>query len=230
MPSHKAQNQTHLLSILLFLKQFQVTRPQFTYVVKKSRTGKQGRKYIPLGKSLSEAPVVLRKPVKKAASTKTVGEPKLAKVKVPTTTSVASTKLTKVPRSPSAKVLPGNVGRRGKRGARLADELAMSNSDNEIPETQASRKATMCNKEPLDTKSIQSENKDNDKVHVRRGGTLDAYTLPVGTPAPISKSRPQRRKRSMEERLPDFLMEVSQVLKSVHQARAAEFYILCNIS
>ena len=56
--------------ILLFLKQFQVTRPQFTYVVKKSRTGKQGRKYIPLGKSLSEAPVVLRKPVKKPASTK----------------------------------------------------------------------------------------------------------------------------------------------------------------
>ena len=126
-------------------------------------------------------------------------------------------------------MLPGNVGRRGKRGARLADELAMSNSDNEIPETQASRRATMCNKEPLDTKSIQSESKDNDKVHVRRGGTLDAYTLPVGTPAPISKSRPQRRKRSMEERLPDFLMEVSQVLKSVHQAPAAEFYILCNI-
>ena len=168
--------------------------------------------------------------MKKPASTKTVGEPKLAKVKVSTTTSVASTKLTKVPRSQSAKVLPGNVGRRGKRGARLADELAMSNSDNEIPETQASRKATMCNKEPLDTKSIQSENKDNDKVHVRRGGTLDAYTLPVGTPAPISKSRPQRRKRSMEERLPDFLMEVSQVLKSVHQAHAAEFYMLCNIS
>ena len=168
--------------------------------------------------------------MKRPASTKTVREPKLAKVKVPTTTSVASTKLTKVPRSPSAKVLPGNVGRRGKRGARLADELAMSNSDNEIPETQASRKATMCNKEPLDTKSIQSESKDNDKVHVRRGGTLDAYTLPVGTPAPISKSRPQRRKRSMEERLPDFLMEVDQVLKSVHQARAAEFYMLCNIS
>ena len=190
-----------------------MTRPQFTYVVKKSRTGKQGRKYIPLGKSLSEPPVVLRKPVKKPASTKTVREPKLAKVKVSTTTSVASTKLTKatkVPRSQSAKVLPGNVGRRGKRGARLADELAMSNSDNEIPETQASRKATMCNKEPLDNKIIQSESKDNDKVHVRRGGTLDAYTLPVGTPAPISKSRPQRRKRSMEERLPDFLMEVDQ--------------------
>ena len=212
--------------------------------MKKSRTGKQGRKYIPLGKSLSEAPVVLRKPVKKPASTKTVREPKLTKVKVPTSTSVASTKLTKatkvpsqsvatgakVPRSESVEVLPGNVGRRGKRGARLADELAMSNSDNEIPETQASRKATMCNKEPLDNKIIQSESKDNDKVHVRRGGTLDAYTLPVGTPAPISKSRPQRRKRSMEERLPDFLMEVDQVLKSVHQAPAAEFYMLCTLT
>ena len=170
--------------------------------------------------------------MKKPASTKTVREPKLAKVKVPTTTSVASTKATKVPSQSMgtvAKVLPGNVGRRGKRGARLADELAMSNSDNEIPETQASRKATMCNKEPLDTRSIQSESKDNDKVHVRRGGTLDAYTLPVGTPAPISKSRPQRRKRSMEERLPDFLMEVSQALISVHQAHAAEFHMLCNI-
>ena len=156
--------------------------------------------------------------MKKPASTKTVREPKLAKVKVPTTTSVASTKATKVPSQSMAtvaKVLPGNVGRRGKRGARLADELAMSNSDNEIPETQASRKATMCNKEPLDTKSIQSESKDNDKVQVRRGGTLDAYTLPVGTPAPISKSRPQRRKRSMEERLPDFLMEVSQAQKKI---------------
>ena len=157
--------------------------------------------------------------MKKPASTKTVREPKLAKVKVPTSSSVASTKATKVPsqsvatgakvpRSQSAKVLPGNVGRRGKRGARLADELAMSNSDNEIPETQASRKATMCNKEPLDTKSIQSESKE--KFTVKREGTLDAYTLPVGTPAPISKSRPQRRKRSMEERLPDFLMEVDQ--------------------
>ena len=42
------------------------------------------------------------------------------------------------------------MGRRGRRGTRLADELAQSNSDTEIPETQAARRATMGNSKPPD--------------------------------------------------------------------------------
>merc|ERR1719189_757877 len=92
-------------------------RAQFKYVVKTSRSGKQGRKYIQVGKTLSDAPVVLRKPVKKLPA-KTVRESKSTKLRVPASVS-------------SAKILPGNAGRRGKRGTRLADELAQSNSDTE---------------------------------------------------------------------------------------------------
>ena len=174
--------------------------------MKTSRSGKQGRKYIQVGKTSSDAPVVLRKPVKKT-SARTVRESKSTKLDVPASV-------------PSAKILPGNVGRRGKRGTRLADELAQSNSDTEIPETQAARKATMSNREPVDLgrdtmetqKSSGSKKRVEDKISgARTGGTLDAYCLakPSGTNVSDARSRPQRRKRSMEERLPDFLMEVT---------------------
>ena len=172
-------------------------RAQFKYVVKTSRSGKQGRKYIQVGnKTLPGAPVVLRKPVKKLPA-KTVRESK--------------------PTKTSGKILPGNAGRRGKRGTRLTDELAQSNSDTEIPETQAARKATII-RQPLDLgqdatktqKSLGSKKRVEDKIPGRTPGTLDAYFLdsPSVTSASDTRSRPQRRKRSMEERLPDFLMEV----------------------
>ena len=185
---------------------FQLVRPQFKYVVKTSRSGKQGRKYIQVGKTSSEAPVVLRKPVKKL-TTKTIRGSKSTKVGIPASGS-------------SAKVLPGNVGKRGKRGTRLADELAQSNSDTEIPETQVARKATICNGQALhlgtkDTKETQKPVRGKKQGGVTisgggTGGTLDAYSLPnlSATASPDKRSRPQRRKRSMEERLPDFLMEV----------------------
>ena len=185
---------------------FQLARAQFKYVVKTSRSGKQGRKYIQVGKVSSDAPVILRKPVKKL-SAKTVRESK---------STVRESKITG--RLPSAKILPGNVGRRGKRGTRLADELAQSNSDTEIPETQAVRKATigntkfpdMCQDTMETQKSSGSKKRTENKTAGKTGGTLDAYCLasPSGANVSDAKSRPQRRKRSMEERLPDFLMEV----------------------
>ena len=191
---------------------FQPARAQFKYVVKTSRSGKQGRKYIQVGKTLSDAPAVLRKPVKKPAA-RTVRESKSTKLGVPASV-------------PSAKTLPGSVGRRGRRGTRLADELAQSNSDTEIPETQAARRATMGNSKPPDLgqdtvetqKSSGSKKRAEDKLPGRTGGTLDAYCLasPSGANVPDAKSRPQRRKRSMEERLPDFLMEVVHVIPSGH--------------
>ena len=171
--------------------------------MKTSRSGKQGRKYIQVGKTSSEAPVVLRKPVKKL-TTKTIRGSKSTKVGIPASGS-------------SAKVLPGNVGKRGKRGTRLADELAQSNSDTEIPETQVARKATICNGQALHlgTKETQKPVRGKKQGGVTisgggTGGTLDAYSLPnlSATASPDKRSRPQRRKRSMEERLPDFLMEV----------------------
>ena len=189
---------------------FQSSRAQFKYVVKTSRSGKQGRKYIQVGKTLSDAPAVLRKPVKKP-SARTVREAKSTKLGVPASV-------------PSAKTLPGNVGRRGRRGTRLADELAQSNSDTEIPETQAARRATMGKTKPpnlgqdtMETqKSSGSKKRTEDKITGRTGGTLDAYCLASTSGANVSdaKSRPQRRKRSMEERLPDFLMEVVNVISS----------------
>ena len=177
--------------------------------MKTSRSGKQGRKYIQVGKTLSDAPVVLRKPVKKPTA-RTVRETKSTKVGVPASV-------------PSVQILPGNVGRRGKRGTRLADELAQSNSDTEIPETQAARKATIGNREPVDSgrdtvekqKIAGGRKRVEDKIPVPgKGGTLDGYCLasPSGTNVSDARSRPQRRKRSMEERLPDFLMEVMYVL------------------
>ena len=190
---------------------FQPARAQFKYVVKTSRSGKQGRKYIQVGKTLSDAPVVLRKPVKKL-SAKTVRESKSTKLRVPASVS-------------SAKILPGNAGRRGKRGTRLADELAQSNSDTEIPETQAVRKATMGNTKPPDLtqdtvetkKPSGSKKQAENKIAGGTGGTLDAYCLasPSGANISDAKSRPQRRKRSMEERLPDFLMEVIVCISSI---------------
>ena len=191
---------------------FQPARAQFKYVVKTSRSGKQGRKYIQVGKTLSDAPAVLRKPVKKP-SARTVREAKSTKLGVPASV-------------PSAKPLPGNVGRRGRRGTRLADELAQSNSDTEIPETQAARRATMGKTKPpnlgqdtMETqKSSGSKKRTEDKITGRTGGTLDAYCLASTSGANVSdaKSRPQRRKRSMEERLPDFLMEVVNIIPSGH--------------
>ena len=177
---------------------FQSARAQFKYVVKTSRSGKQGRKYIQVDKASSDAPVVLRKPVKKLS----------AKAKPKSTGSL-----------PSAKFLPGNVGRRGKRGTRLADELAQSNSDTEIPETQAARKATISNTKPpipgQDAMETQKWSGSGKRVEDKKSsgkvvGTLDAYCPVSPSDANVSeaKSRPQRRKRSMEERLPDFLMEV----------------------
>ena len=75
---------------------FQPARAQFKYVVKTSRSGKQGRKYIQVDKVSSDAPVILRKPVKKL-SAKTVRESK---------STVRESKITG--RLPSAKILPGN--------------------------------------------------------------------------------------------------------------------------
>jgi len=197
-------------------------RSQFQYIVKTSKSGKQGRKYIEVAAgpgdiSSSNSSVVPDQVTSKSElKSAIVQKPKVKKTPAARKVTTPGSKVTSDNKQATAKtIVSAEVERQSEVikymkedeirheaavSEKVVDEFAGSSSESEFSEPQNHIVGT------LNAYYLNKNSQEEDEEDDVSGLTIDSVaSVASGTP---TKDRPQRRKRSIEDRHPDFVMEL----------------------